>query len=90
MPKRNPAASEARLNGKIMAALLIEAFMAKTSFSPVTGSNTRRSIWRETAFVHLMLRANPGLQILEDYQRIAERLECEKRKRGIRYDCYAC
>ncbi|MDR3356114.1 MAG: transposase [Spirochaetaceae bacterium] len=34
LPKKNPAASEAWLNGKIMAALLIEAFIAKASFSP--------------------------------------------------------
>jgi hypothetical protein len=34
LPKKNPAASEARLNGKITAALLIEAFIAKASFSP--------------------------------------------------------
>ncbi|MDR2444587.1 MAG: IS4 family transposase, partial [Spirochaetaceae bacterium] len=32
--KKNPAASEAWLNGKIMVALLIEAFIAKASFSP--------------------------------------------------------
>jgi transposase len=34
LPKKNPAASEAWLNGKIMVALLIEAFIAKASFSP--------------------------------------------------------
>jgi hypothetical protein len=34
LPKKNPVASEAWLNGKIMAALLIEAFIAKASFSP--------------------------------------------------------
>jgi hypothetical protein len=34
LPKKNPAASEAWLNGKITAALLIEAFIAKASFSP--------------------------------------------------------
>jgi transposase len=34
VPKKNPAASEVWLNGKIMAALLIEAFIAKASFSP--------------------------------------------------------
>jgi hypothetical protein len=34
LPEKNPAASEAWLNGKIMAALLIEAFIAKASFSP--------------------------------------------------------
>jgi hypothetical protein len=34
LPKKNPVASEARLNGKIMVALLIEAFIAKASFSP--------------------------------------------------------
>jgi IS4 transposase len=34
LPKKNPAASEARLNGKIMVALLIEAFIAKASLSP--------------------------------------------------------
>ncbi|MDR0707376.1 MAG: transposase, partial [Treponema sp.] len=34
LPKKNPAASEAWLNGKIMAALLIEAFMGKASFPP--------------------------------------------------------
>jgi hypothetical protein len=34
LPKKNPAASEAWLNGKIMAALLIEAFIAKASFPP--------------------------------------------------------
>jgi IS4 transposase len=33
LPKKNPAASEAWLNGKIMVALLIEAFIAKASFS---------------------------------------------------------
>jgi hypothetical protein len=33
--------------------------------------------WRETAFVNLVLRANPGLRILEDYGHIAKRLECE-------------
>ncbi|MDR2795790.1 MAG: hypothetical protein LBB47_03650 [Spirochaetaceae bacterium] len=33
MPKKNPAASRAWLNGKIMVALLIEAFIAKASFS---------------------------------------------------------
>jgi hypothetical protein len=32
LPKKNPAASEAWLNGKIMGALLIEAFIAKASF----------------------------------------------------------
>ncbi|MDR2246772.1 MAG: transposase, partial [Treponema sp.] len=34
LPKKNPAASEAWLNGKILVALLIEAFIAKASFSP--------------------------------------------------------
>jgi hypothetical protein len=34
LPKKNPAASQAWLNGKIMVALLIEAFIAKASFSP--------------------------------------------------------
>jgi IS4 transposase len=34
LPKKNPAASEAWVNGKITAALLIEAFIAKASFSP--------------------------------------------------------
>ncbi|MDR2783554.1 MAG: transposase [Treponema sp.] len=34
LPKKNPAASEAWLNGKIMIALLIEAFIAEASFSP--------------------------------------------------------
>jgi transposase len=34
LPKKNPVASEAWLNGKIMAALLIEAFIAKASFPP--------------------------------------------------------
>jgi IS4 transposase len=34
LPKKNPAASEAWLNGKITVALLIEAFIAKASFSP--------------------------------------------------------
>jgi CHASE1-domain containing sensor protein len=34
LPKKNPAASEAWLNGKIPAALLTEAFIAKASFSP--------------------------------------------------------
>jgi hypothetical protein len=34
LPKKNPAASEAWLNGKIIVALLIEAFIAKASFSP--------------------------------------------------------
>jgi hypothetical protein len=34
LPKKNPAASEAWLNGKIMVALLIEAFIVKASFSP--------------------------------------------------------
>ncbi|MDR2793486.1 MAG: hypothetical protein LBB61_07460, partial [Treponema sp.] len=53
--------------------------------------NTGRSTWRETAFVTLVLRANPGLRILEDYERIAKRLECEQRKRGIRYRmCNVC
>ncbi|MDR0706854.1 MAG: transposase [Treponema sp.] len=33
LPKKNPAASEAWLNGKIMVALLIEAFIAKRAFS---------------------------------------------------------
>jgi hypothetical protein len=33
-PKKNPAASEARLNGKTLAALSIEAFIAKASFPP--------------------------------------------------------
>jgi transposase len=33
LPKKNPTASEARLNGKIMVALLIEAFIGKGSFS---------------------------------------------------------
>jgi hypothetical protein len=32
LPKKNPAASEARLNCKITAALLIETFIAKASF----------------------------------------------------------
>jgi hypothetical protein len=91
LPKKNPAASEAWLNRKIMVALLIEAFIAEASFPPVTRTNTRRSIWRETAFVTLVLRANLGLQILEDCEYIAQRLECEKRKRGIRYQmCNAC
>jgi hypothetical protein len=74
-----------------MVALLIEAFIAKASFPPVTRSNTGRGIWRETAFVTLVLRTNPGLQILEDYEQIAKRLECEQRKRGIRYRmCNVC
>jgi transposase len=34
LPKKNPAASEAWLNGKIMVALLKEAFIAKASFFP--------------------------------------------------------
>jgi IS4 transposase len=34
LPKKNPAASEAWLNGKILVALFIEAFIAKASFSP--------------------------------------------------------
>ena len=34
LPKKNPAASQAWLNGKIMVALLIEAFIAKASFPP--------------------------------------------------------
>jgi IS4 transposase len=34
LPKKNPAASEAWLNGKIMVALVIEAFIAKASFFP--------------------------------------------------------
>jgi hypothetical protein len=34
LPKKNPAASEALLNGTITGALLIEAFIAKASFSP--------------------------------------------------------
>jgi hypothetical protein len=34
LPKKNPAASEAWLNGKIMVALLIEAFIGKASFPP--------------------------------------------------------
>jgi hypothetical protein len=85
LPKKNPAASRVWLNGKIMGALLIEAFIAKASFSPVIRSNTGRSIRRETAFVNLVFRANLGLRILEDYDHIAKRLECEKRKRGIRY-----
>jgi hypothetical protein len=34
LPKKNPVTSEAWLNGKIMVALLIEAFIAKVSFSP--------------------------------------------------------
>jgi hypothetical protein len=34
LPKKNPAAAEAWLTGKITAALLIEAFIAKASFSP--------------------------------------------------------
>jgi hypothetical protein len=34
LPKKNPAASEAWLDGKITAALLIETFTAKASFSP--------------------------------------------------------
>jgi hypothetical protein len=63
LPKKNPTASQAWSNGKITAALLIEAFTAKASFSPVTRSNTGRSIWRETAFVTLVLRANLGLRI---------------------------
>jgi hypothetical protein len=32
LPKKNPAALEAWLNGKITAALLIEAFIGKASF----------------------------------------------------------
>jgi hypothetical protein len=92
LPKKNPVASEARLNGKIMATLLIEAFIAKASFPPRDRrTNTNRSIWRETAFVHLVLKTNLGLRILEDYEHIAKRLECEKRKRGIRYQmCNTC
>jgi hypothetical protein len=42
LPKKNPAASEARLNGKILAALLIEAFIAKASFSPDNQIEHRR------------------------------------------------
>jgi hypothetical protein len=34
LPKKNPVTSEAWLNGKIMVALLKEAFIAKASFSP--------------------------------------------------------
>jgi IS4 transposase len=34
LPKKNPAASEAWLNGKILVTLLKEAFIAKASFSP--------------------------------------------------------
>jgi hypothetical protein len=85
LPKKNPAAPEAWLNGRILVALLREAFIAKASFSPETGTNTRRSLWRETAFISRVLRASLGLRMLEDYRRIAKRLECEKRKRGIRY-----
>ncbi|MDR0706638.1 MAG: transposase [Treponema sp.] len=84
LPKQNPAASEARLNGKIMVALSIEAFIAKASFSPATESNAGRGLWRETASVHLVLKTDLGLRTLEDCERIAKRLECEKRKRGIR------
>jgi hypothetical protein len=75
-----------------MAALSIEAFIAKASFSPGNQKeNANRGVWRETAFVYLVLKTNLGLRILEDYERIAKRLECEKRKRGIRLQmCIAC
>jgi hypothetical protein len=90
-PKKNSAALEARLNGKTMAALSIEAFIAKVSFPPAIRRNANRGVWRETAFVHLVLRADLGLRTLEEYQRIAKRLECEKRKWGIwRQMCIAC
>jgi hypothetical protein len=91
LPKKNPVASEAWLNGKILVALLIEAFIAKGSFLPETLVNTSRSIWRETAFVSLVLKTNLGLGILENYGDIAKRLECEKRKGKIRYQmCNTC
>jgi hypothetical protein len=85
LPKKNPAASEAWLNGKIMVALLIEAFIGKASFPPVIRGNANRSLWRETAFVTLVVKTNLGLLILKDYEQIAKRLECEKRKGKIRY-----
>jgi hypothetical protein len=43
LPKKNPAASKAWLNGKIMAALFIEAFIGKASFPPVIRGNTNLS-----------------------------------------------
>lgn len=51
LPKKNPAASEAWLNGKIMVALLIEAFISKSSFPPTEEHTGEECLARSQDYV---------------------------------------
>ena len=54
LPKKHVDSSLAWLNGKLMVALLVELFLAKSVFPPKP--KTARSIWKETKLIILVLK----------------------------------